>query len=341
MKLALKNLPKNTWIQHLSFWVLSLYFIGNYFSISNELKVIDFIYSGFFHLPLFFLAYVNLRYHIPKFLLKEKYVIYALLASLNIAASYFIHKLVFDIMIPLLPTDFYMVSFTEARVLLTILLFYLVLTTLLKLSKSWYLLHQLERENLSLELNTLKMQINPHFLFNSLNSMYSLARKKSGRTPGVILMLSDLMRYMIYEVSDERVSIEKEIEAIHNYLDLQKLRVEEKTDIQFRAEVINHDFKVAPLLFFPLIENSFKHGMKDEVKSNYVHIDLSCGGQSLTFKIKNNKGRTDDIEKGKYGGIGLENVRKRLKLIYDDQAEMIIYDDKSTFEVIINIQSYD
>ena len=171
--------------------------------------------------------------------------------------------------------------------------------------------------------------------------MYSLARQKSDKTPGVILMLSDLMRYMIYEVGDERVTIEKEIEAIRNYLDLQKLRVEEQTDIQFQVQVANVEAKVAPLLFFPLIENSFKHGMKEEEKFNYVHIKLVLDKDHLTFKIKNNKGKADDVEKGKYGGIGLENVRKRLGLIYAGSSEMIINDLKNTFEVIIKIRCND
>lgn len=234
-----------------------------------------------------------------------------------------------------------MVSFTDIGVLMTIFGIYVVASTLLKLSKSWYQLQQLEKENLSLELNSLKMQINPHFLFNSLNSLYSLARQKNDKTPEVILMLSDLMRYMIYDVSGERVPLEKEIEAISNYLDLQKLRVESMTDIQFNVEITNHNLRLAPLLFFPLIENSFKHGMKEDEKSNYVHINLKEDNQALSFTIKNNKGKIDDTEKGKYGGIGLENVRKRLHLIYGEAASMEINDDMNSFEVTINIKCND
>ena len=240
----------NRWLQHLVFWVLSLYAIGSYFSISNELKTIDFIYSFFFHIPLLWLVYINLRYHIPKFLLKGRYVLYFLLSLFNLAAAYFIHQVFFDVIVPILPTDFYMVSFTDMPVLLTIFTIYLVLTTLLKLSKSWYELQQLEKEKLSLELNSLKMQINPHFLFNSLNSMYSLARKKSDKTPDAILRLSNLMRYMIYEVSEE-VALSKEVDSIQDYLDLQKLRTEEDATITFTVEGETENRMITPLLFFP------------------------------------------------------------------------------------------
>ncbi|MEM6641373.1 MAG: histidine kinase [Bacteroidota bacterium] len=337
MKVLFQWIGKTRWLQHLVFWIFSFYVIGSYFSISNELKLIDFIYSGFFHFPLILMVVVNVRLLIPRVLLKEKYLLYGLFAGISIVGAYLLHQLIFDFLIPVLPTDLYIVSFADSKVLFSIFGGYLVVSTLLKLSKSWYQLQQLEKENLFLELNTLKMQINPHFLFNCLNSIYSLARKKNEQTPGVILMLSDLMRYMIYEVADDKVSIENEVEAIKNYLDLQKLRVEKITDIQFNVDVDDFNQQLAPLLFFPLIENSFKHGLGEEAKSNYVHITLSCAEQRLTFMVRNNKKKVDDIERGKYGGIGLENVKKRLQLIYGEKAALQISNEKSTFEVGIKI----
>lgn len=335
---SIKRVVSKNWLQHLIFWVLSLYGIGSYFSISSFFKVIDFIYSGFFHIPLVILVYVNIRYLIPRFLQKEQYFPFVLLGLFNVAFAYFLHELLFEIIIPILPTDLYMVSFADMWILISIFGIYWGISTLLKLSKSWYQLQQLEKENLSLELNSLKMQINPHFLFNSLNSIYSLARKKSDQTPSVILELSNLMRYMIYEVSDEKVSLDKEIEAIENYLDLQKLRVEKETDIQFKLVIEDRERKIAPLLFFPLIENSFKHGLKGETGENFVFIHLESDAHHLQFTIKNNKGKIDDVEKGKYGGLGLENVKKRLKLIYGKQSEMAIEETGEHFEVYVKIE---
>ena len=235
-----------------------------------------------------------------------------------------------------MPTDFYMVSFTDISVLITIFLIYLGLTTLLKLSKSWYDLQQLEKEKLLLELNSLKMQINPHFLFNSLNSMYSLARKKSDKAPDAILRLSNLMRYMIYEVSEE-VSLVKEIEAIQDYLDLQKLRLEESANVTFSVEGETDHRMIAPLLFFPIIENSFKHGLKGDKESNFVRIMIKNTHSELTFYVANNKGTVGHLEEGEYGGIGLANVKKRLHLIYGDQAQMEMNDVNDSFDVQIKI----
>jgi LytS/YehU family sensor histidine kinase len=320
--------------------MLSFYIIGSYFSISGIIKLIDFIYSGFFHIPLVLLVYINIGYLVPNFLQKEKYVSFILLSTLNIGLAYIIHELLFEILIPLIPGEFfgvfYIVSFTDSRVLVFIFGFYLVISTLLKLSKSWYELQQLEKEKLSLELNSLKMQINPHFLFNSLNSLYSLARKKSDKTPIAIMHLSNLMRYMIYEVSEE-VILSKEIEILRDYLNLQMLRTEEDVNISFQIEGDTEHRMIAPLLFFPLVENSFKHGLKGEKGTNFVEIILKNSTSNLFFHIRNNKSSLDFDEDGKYGGIGIANVKKRLHLIYGNHAKMKVKETDESFEVTIKI----
>lgn len=165
-----------------------------------------------------------------------------------------------------------------------------------------------------------------------------MAMKKSDQTPKVILELSNLMRYMIYEVSDESVPLEREIEAINNYIDLQKIRMEPETEINFEVLLDDDQRKIAPLLFFPLIENSFKHGLKGEGKENFVEIHLKNTAHEINFNIRNNKGKVDEVEKNKFGGIGLENVEKRLALIYGEKATMGIKDEANTFEVNINIK---
>lgn len=332
----IKKISSSIYVQHLIFWVLSFYFIGNYFSISNELKSIDFIYSAFFHIPLVLLVYFNLKILIPYFLQRAKYLYYVLMALLVIALAFFCHQLVFDILIPVLPAEFYIVSFTEPVVLITLFSVYLVFTTLLHLSKSWYELQEVEKEKLSLELNALKVQINPHFLFNSLNSIYSLTRKKSDKAPKAVLELSDLMRYMIYEVNDEKVGLQKEIDALKQYIALQKLRLEHNTDLKFELEVENPNQHIAPLLFFPLVENAFKHGLKAD-DNNYLHISLKSTKASLSFNVVNNIGVTEELENKKYGGIGLENVKRRLKLIYGSDARFTITETPAEFRAELTI----
>ncbi|MEQ9405162.1 MAG: histidine kinase [Cyclobacteriaceae bacterium] len=338
MRTKLARIIESKWFQHPVFWVLSFYIIGSYFSISNTIGFIDFYYAAFFHIPLFALVYINLYYLIPNFLQKGKYLPFFLLSIFNIGLAYFLHEITFEIVIPILPTDYYMVSFSDINVLIGIFTIYWVFTTLFKLSKSWYHLQKLERDNLQFKLSSLKAQVNPHFLFNSLNSLYSLALNKSSETPKVILGLSDLMRYMLYEAAGDKVALSKEIEAIQNYLNLQKLRADESSDIKFETTGDPGELQIAPLLFIPLIENSFKHGVKGISKEGYVHIDLRVHKEELSFSIRNNKGIVDEVEKSESGGIGLKNVTKRLALIYGDRSNLTVDDMPDSFRVTVTIK---
>ena len=324
------------WFQHPVFWVLSIYAIGNYFSISNFLKLIDFFYALLFHIPLAFLVYTNLNFLMPRFLEKGKYITYSVLGLVLLALTYGLHELTFEFLLPLLPTEYYMVSFTDWQVLTTIFAIYLVLTSLLKLSKSWYKLQRVEKEKLSIELNSLKTQVNPHFLFNSLNSIYSQALAKSDHTAESVLELSNLLRYMLYEVGEDKVNLVKELEMLENYIELQKLRADQSTRVTFRVTGDPEGRRIAPLLFFPLVENSFKHGVKGVSDSAYIDISLDLE-HGVSFTIRNNKGKVDDMEKGMYGGIGLENVRRRLELIYPKSHTFVVSETATDFEVKLTI----
>lgn len=338
IKQKLYRFINSKWLQHPLFWVLSIYVIGTYFSISNTVKFIDFFYAALFHVPLFFLVYVNLKLLIPRFLQKGRYVTYAITGVAVIAAAYGLHELTFEFVLPVLPTEYYMVSFADWEVLITIFVIYFVITTLLKLSKSWYVLQRVEKEKLAIELNSLKSQVNPHFLFNSLNSIYSLSLAKSEQTPDTVLELSNLLRYMLYEVGESTVELSKEIEMMENYVELQKLRADSSSDICFEIKGDKLEQQIAPLLFFPLIENSFKHGVKAVSFQAYVHITLEVSEGHVSFVIENNKGFIDDPEDGKYGGIGLENVQRRLSLIYADRHEFKIEEDLQMYRVTLTIQ---
>jgi len=336
MKILYKVI-NSKWLQHPVFWVLSIYAIGDYFAISNSLQFIDYFYALLFHISLLFLVYINLQVLIPRLLQKGKYLFYALFVAILLATTYGLHELTFELLLPLLPTEYYMVSFTDYKVLLTIFLIYLVLTTLLKLSKSWYQLQRVEKEKLSIELNSLKSQVNPHFLFNSLNSIYSLALSKSEQTAETVLELSNLLRYMLYEVGDDKVELSKELEMLENYIELQKLRSDRSTTVTFNVWGDPREKEIAPLLFFPLVENSFKHGVKGVSDDGFIKIDLNLE-EGIQLIIKNNKGQVDDMEGGKYGGIGLENVKRRLALIYPGRHHFEVIETDTDFEVKLKIQ---
>lgn len=326
------QLIKSTWFQHSVFWVLSIYAIGSYFSIASLFKFIDFFYALLFHVPLVILVYVNLRVLIPRLLEKERYIYYLLAIPLLLLLTYGVHELTFEVLFPLMDSDYYMVSFTEWQVLISIFAIYLVLTTLIKLSKSWYKLQEVEKEKLSIELDSLKTQINPHFLFNSLNSIYSQALAKSDQTADTVLELSNLLRYMLYEVSEEKVPISKEVEMLENYIELQKLRLEDQANVAFVVHGSLAEAKIAPLLLFPLVENAFKHGLKGVSAKDFVSIRLAVE-DTISFEIRNNLGLVDDMEMGKYGGIGLENVKRRLELIYPKRHKLTIEKSENEFWV--------
>lgn len=331
------KLINSKWLQHPVFWMLSIYTIGRFFAISGIFKFIDIFYSFLFHFPLFFLVYVNLRFLIPRFLDHGKYLHYFLSIPLLLLATYGIHELTFEIIFPLMNSDYYMVSFTEWQVLVSIFMIYLVLTTLIKLSKSWYTLQQVEKEKLSLELSSLKTQINPHFLFNSLNSIYSQALAKSDQTSETVLELSNLLRYMLYEVEEEKVPLIKEVEMLENYIELQKLRLEEDSRVGFTLEGDLNGKMIAPLLLFPLVENAFKHGMKDDSDQAFIDIQLTIN-TGVFFSVRNKLGQVDDMEKRKYGGIGLENVKRRLELIYPNSHKLEILKSSTEFQVKLTLK---
>jgi LytS/YehU family sensor histidine kinase len=221
---------------------------------------------------------------------------------------------------------------------------YVTITSLIKLAKSWFELSEtnkrlteLQKEKTETELKALKGQINPHFLFNSLNGIYSLALKRSEKTAEIVLKLSDIMRYIIYEASDNFVDLKKEVKYLQDYIALQKLRSDNRATITVDISGDLENKQIAPLLFFPLVENSFKHGIKGETGKSFVTLSMVVGENSITCMIENNKGITDNVENNAYRGIGLDNVRQRLQLIYPNKHQMNITKSEDKFKVEITI----
>lgn len=195
---------------------------------------------------------------------------------------------------------------------------------------------ELENQKLQAELSFLKMQINPHFLFNALNNIYSMSvLERAQKTSNGIIKLSEMIRYMLYEKEDEqyRVTLDKEITHINNYIDLQKLRYEGDLYIHFTIEGETAGRKIPPLLLFPLIENACKHGvLQDPAKP--VTIQITVNNKQLSFSIHNYK---HEFLKDQTGGIGLVNVQKRLSLLYPQQHLLEIENTRATFQVELQL----
>jgi LytS/YehU family sensor histidine kinase len=177
---------------------------------------------------------------------------------------------------------------------------------------------KLLKEKLTAELISLKAQLHPHFLFNTLNSIYALARKKSDLTPGIILKLSALLRFILYEAENKSIPVTQEITILENYIELERIRFDESCSISFTKNVASSSFQITPLLLLPFVENAFKHGASEIRKDRFIQIDLQVKDSGiLLFTVENN---TEDETSDVVERIGLKNVRRQLELIYPDHC---------------------
>lgn len=189
---------------------------------------------------------------------------------------------------------------------------------------------QRRTEQLSTELKFLRSQISPHFLFNVLTNLVSLARKKSDQLESSLIMLSDLMRYMLYDTQGKKVPVTKEIGYLQSYIELQKLRFGSEVAINTLIEV-EGDYTIEPMLLIPFVENAFKHGIAQ------INIQLSVKNGQLTFDVTNRFDHENAISKDENSGIGLTNVRTRLDLLYKDRHTLLIREEDHLFHVTLTL----
>lgn len=203
--------------------------------------------------------------------------------------------------------------------------------------KKWYLDQQknkkLAEEKLAAELNFLKAQIHPHFLFNTLNNLYALTLIKSDKTPDIVLKLSELLDYMIYKSNDKFVPLAKELEILENYIELEKMRYNERLDFTYEIKGEPGTHKIAPLILIPFIENSFKHGASKDRMNPSIHISLEIERAFLFLKVVNSVPAEKKNDVFENEGIGLNNVQRRLELIYPGQHELRVEPGNNFFTV--------
>ena len=304
LKILFTRLRKDRTFQHTLFWCLSFLILTNILKVSAEIKRIDLVYSAIFHIPIFLIVYINLKILFPLFLEKGKYFLYGILVVGIIVFGSGFYLMLFDSWIDYIFPGYYFIAYYSFWDISLYFVIYIFLTSLFRLARGWFQLQEIEKEKTFAELRALKSQVNPHFLFNSLNSIYSLARKNSTEVAGKVVQLSDLMRHIIYESDIDFIPLEKEVEMVRNYIELQNLRTKEnnKINLEFVGEAENR--KIAPLIFLPFVENSFKHGLKGGAKKVFVNIRIEVSSKILNFEIENSKGKSANVVKSKYKGIG-------------------------------------
>ena len=345
-----REIPDITIRYHVIFWCLYFLFNtlrwGSYFG--------DYEYSlktnslGFpIHM---ILCYLNIYVLMPVFVYKKKYLTYVIMlvtalfvmVLVKFNLTYFlvsknvwpegpeiIHKITLNYSIDMMIGELYVIAFVTA----------------IKTTSDWIKekkrLTDMERLQLQTELMFLRMQVSPHFFFNTLNNIYSLAIEKSDKTPKLILKLSELMHYLLYETKKKRQNLEKEILCIQNYLDLERIRHGETLEVNMNISGDIRNKKIAPMILLSFVENAFKHGAKKNIGEIKIDISFEVKDDFLYFRISNPTPAVTNFRQqfDKKGGIGMENVKKRLSLGYDeDDYDLKIINEKKIFTVNLKIK---
>jgi two-component system LytT family sensor kinase len=211
----------------------------------------------------------------------------------------------------------------------------LVFSLIRKIQKQDATEKQLSKEKMNTEIQLLKAQINPHFIFNSMNNIYSLAYSKSDQAPDAVLKLSEMLRYVYYDCNRDEVTLGAELEYIKNYIAFQQMKSQHDQNIKLNSEGLDESFRIAPMLFIPFVENSFKYSRIEDDAEARVEISISTDGNELCFRITNTHPE-NGISPG--SGMGIENVRNRLKLTYPERSELKVQDENNLFMVEMKIK---
>lgn len=213
---------------------------------------------------------------------------------------------------------------------------------LIRLAIGWFesqrLKIELINQNQISELTLLRSQVNPHFLFNTLNNIYSLVYKKSDDAPAALMKLSSIMRYMLYDANTDSVLLEKELDYLNSFIELQKLRLKHKDFVDLKIIGNIKEKTISPMLLIPFVENAFKHGSKN-VQSPGIKITLTVMEKGIEFEVINHIKKGLQINKDKEGGIGLQNIKRRLELLYPGQHNILINKDENIFYVKLIIKT--
>ncbi|MDX8338702.1 histidine kinase [Draconibacterium sp. IB214405] len=339
---------RNKIIGHVLFWMASIVFLCFIFFIySRSIDIRTIAKSITINAGFAVGVYFNLYILIPRFLIRKQYIYYIFwLVVLISVSSLFIQFIIIYLLRAILDVseELHSISSETHSAFFFATLFYVSITTFLKLFKDWlslqdinYQLAKTEKQKLEAELKSLKGQLNPHFLFNSLNNIYSLSLMQSEKVPDLILRLSDLMRHIIYESRDNFISLNKEIEFVDNFIALQKIRTADDTVIEYKKPEFIPTAKIAPLLFEPFIDNAFKHGLPG-TENDFIKISFEINNDILIFRLENNYSDAENHDK-KNSGIGIYNVKQRLKHLYGkDDYQLLISRENALYSVQLKLK---
>jgi len=337
-KLLYRIIFRNRWWQHILFWIAAFILLASLFSSSSDIQKIDLVYTGIFLVPLLTLSYLNLYLNIPLLLRREHYVLYLAASALLVWLDALVLYHLFDSWIDHILPGYYFIAYLGPGSLLIYTFATWMITTLLKLSRSWFMVLRMEQEKSTTELRSLRSQVNPHFLLNSLHTIYGLSLDRAPETPQAILQLSDILKYTLYETEKEEVRLADELQILEDYIALHRMRFDSsRVAVNMKVEGEAGELTVAPMLFLPFVENSFKHGVQATEKAVRVDISFSISKKELAFTISNTCPAAENAVPV-LGGIGIENTRKRLDLLYPGRHKLELGMDGDLFRVTLNLK---
>ncbi len=340
----------NRIINHILFWVAAIGILAYHGSLfggtfgDNLIELLAMLPSKMAA------AYLLVYFLIPRFIYQRKWILFLLFF---IASAYLLSVLarlsIIHIAEPILHHDGYDESLWEViadpvyllKVYVVSLYIPAFILFSLKLTKDRFQqenkILNLEKEKSSAELNFLKAQMNPHFLFNTLNNIYALAKEKSDQAPEMIMQLSEILDYTIYECNQDIVHISKEWELIENYVEIQRPRYAEQLVVSMQKRVDDDEAKVAPLILITLVENAFKHTLISPKSKPTIKINLSVKGGKLDFEVFNTKSTSHSKKVGKKKGIGVQNLKRQLENIYPEQYNLTVNEQEDSYHVNLSI----
>jgi len=327
---------------HIVLWIL--FIVVSFMGVisSKSLDLIPYAWRNLLALlytvPLFYLYY---SYYIPQFLAKRKIWQFLLIAAVTIIFFGTIIWLVDSPFRRLAGLDTWTNIWWKGYTRGILGAFYVtIISIVFRFVIDWFRNQQVRLElinkNQASELALMKSQINPHFLFNTLNNIYSLANRHDDKALDAMVKLSGIMRYLIYDTQADRVLLQREVEYLENYLELQRLRLRDPGSVQYSVDGEMGELKIAPMLLIPFVENAFKHGDK-KAKAPTINIELTVNSNVLVFRVKNSIPERV-IEKDRTEGIGLVNLRKRLEILYQNRHKLKITDQNGIYQAYLEIK---
>lgn len=286
-------------------------------------------------------VYINILFLVPRFLLRKKWGLYVfyfgIVFILMLVTRYYTYQYIFKDVLGVMETAERFGSGEGWVILASENVILIMITIALFLIQEFFIkeryAHQLEQKNIESELNLLKSQLQPHFLFNNLNTIYFLMETNPTLAKEVMLQFSDVLSHQLYNAKQDYVSLKEELESLKNFLKIQQIRHEDFLDLKYSFPENVGDLQIAPMILLTFVENAFKHGQKEQ--GYFVHVCLKIAEEALHLQVVNSMG---EKVKNAIGGVGLDNVRRRLSLIYPDKHTLAIKIGKESYSVDLTIK---